>query len=112
MTNIKIIPEMNLAVFRKNIQSRKTYQEVVVYPYFSDELKKYGRVVVLSDTIEEMTYLTHRNQKLALIVPLKGTPKDSVSPYVDEIINYVGVDATVFSIFDMRGNKLAEINAK
>jgi len=104
--------KVNVATFKKKILKKGKFLEVSVYPYFSNENKMYGRVVIISDRVQEPTFLTHRYSKLALILPWEKDVKTAIQCHFQLIQEFVGVMAPVLSIYSLDNKKIGQVEER
>lgn len=100
---------IKVSEFKKNIFKKGDFQQYIVYPYFTDEDEMHSRVLVISDKVQEVTMVKNRNKRIALILPVKNSLKETLNEYKDKIKSFVGVDAPVFSIYDFKNVKIAKV---
>lgn len=98
--------------FNKNIKGKGFFQELAVYPYFSNENKIYGRVVILSDKVKEVTMVGSRNKKVAMVIPYHKDIRTSISNHIEVVLAFIRVMAPVISIYDLHNKKLAQLDVK
>ncbi len=104
----KDVMSINISKFKKEIKNQGQFKELAIYPYFSNDDKVHGKVVVLSDKVDCLTYLTYRNKKMAIILPYDKNVNNALLPYKDEISYFVGVLAPVFSIYNLQNEKIGQ----
>ena len=89
---------------------------VYVSPYFQYE-EWYAKHIFLSVDVDEPTHVTHYGQTVDLVLPLDRNTvndgvatADTITPYLKELVDYLGVHAPVISLFDLSKKKLAQID--
>lgn len=85
--------------------------QFMIYPFFSDEMKEYGKVITFSDQVERATNIYSDKKKVGLILPYqKGDNIHKIlKKYQEDVKSYVGLQATIFSLYDFEGNKVEHI---
>jgi len=100
---------INLKEFKKTIQGKESFKEFQINPYFNNEGFS-AKVICISDEVEGMVSVRSRNRQLAIVFPDRGSIKASLEPHFTELQSYMRVLCPVMSVFDMRGNKLAQLS--
>lgn len=103
---------MNVADFNKLIKKKGQHQELVVYPYGSDELKSHATVVVLSDQVLGVEDVIARRKVIATVVQMYSKPQISFELHKDEILKRQKVAASYFSVYTLKDEKLFEFRAE
>lgn len=103
---------IKIADFRKKVLNKGLFKQVAIYPYFNNENKRYERVVVFSDKVSEPTELKFRKKTIALVLPYNDNAQQGIVAYGETVKRYVGVDAPVFSIYNLEGQKLCQVDIR
>ena len=100
------------AQFEKEILQSGSALQLLVYPFFSDELKEHERVVTFSDKVERMTFVQEGNKRVGMIVPFKegDSFKKVLKRCQEDLKHYIGMSVTIFSLYDFKQNKVDEVH--
>lgn len=101
---------MNVAHYRKTILYKGIFEQLVVYPYLTNELKGYATVIAISDQVTNIEDVTHRNQRIATVIPYMNSVKETLIRYREEIIERQKVNATVYSIYTFEDTKILQLS--
>lgn len=100
---------MTVGTFKKEIGKKGNLQQVLINAYFNLEAWS-GKPVYISDKISEITTLTYRRKPVGIIVPDKGSVSASLLAQYEELKRWIRVDAPVISVFNMKGEKIAQLS--
>lgn len=90
---------VNVAKFMKQILPKG--KEYIVSAYASEELNIFGKVIVISKAVSEITMISHHGRFVGYVLPERDTVKEAIEEYKDTIKSYIGVDAPYIGVFDM-----------
>jgi len=100
---------MTVGTFKKEIKNKGNLQQVIINAYFNYEAWS-GKPVYISDQITEAHTLTYYRKPVGIIVPDKGSVQASLQAHYEELQRWIRVQAPVISVFDMKGNKITQLN--
>jgi hypothetical protein len=85
--------------------------QFMIYPFFSNELADYGKVITFSDQVERAKNVYCGKEKVGLILPYREGDNlfKTLKKYQEDIKSYVGMQITIFSLYDFSGNKVEHI---
>ena len=98
--------KVNVGKFMKTILP--TAKEYIVYAYASEELRLYGKVIVISDKVTEPTMLVKRvnsDKPVSYILP-KGELREVIEDNKELIKNYIGIDAPYIGVYTMEKQRI------
>lgn len=90
---------VNVAKFMKQILPKG--KEYIVSAYASEELHLFGKVIVISTAVSEITMISHRGRFVGYVLPERDTVKESIEEHKDIIKSYIGIDAPYIGVFNM-----------
>jgi hypothetical protein len=77
-----------------------------VYPFFSNEIKGFEKMVVFSDEVETITFTQSPER---MVLPYVKDKCKLLKKYAEELKHYLGINTTIFSLYDLNGNKVGEV---
>lgn len=106
------IQSINYTTFKKEIKDKKPMFTVFINPYFNLENHS-AKTVHIVEGLDEITEVTYRGAKnrVALLVPYNEAGiKETLLPYYDVLQRFVRVQTPVISVFNTKGEKIAQLH--
>ncbi|PLS19409.1 hypothetical protein CVD28_03060 [Bacillus sp. M6-12] len=85
--------------------------QYMIYPFYSDKLKEWGKVITFSEYVDRAKMVYCGEERVGLILPYREGDNilKTLKRYQEKVKMYVGMQITIFSLYDFNGNKLRDI---